>query len=274
MSNISPLGGFTSGSGSGSLPPALIIAASQNIIVPAGVGHALVQVVGGGGGGGGGGSALSSGGVSNQVAGSGGGAGTSMWQIVQVVPGESLPAVIGAGGAGGTGGAVNGNPGGNGTAGGTSTLTGTHFTLTANGGGWGGGSGGNSTSIPPVGFPGLGPLGGYEFGASPSSAATLPGVGGAGRTDNGFPSVPLDGASGGGGGGPATTTKGGKGGFSGPNQASVIGPGGSPTVNGTMGGPGVLPGDGGGGGGAGAPTGGGGAGGTGSAGVVAITWLP
>ena len=268
MSNISPLGGFTSGSGSGSLPPALIIATSQNVTVPAGVGHARI-VAGGGGGGAPGAPSAST--YTAQAGSQGGCQGVIVDEVVAVTAGHLLAVTIGAGGRGGTGGAAGGNQGTTGSYGGTTVVTdstagqtlikayggnGGYFLSTVNGG--------PNASIATYGYLGVTHTGTPRAGEGGSAAAGATGA----PAGVGF-------SIGGSHGGTATATLGG-GVY--PVQTIAVPNAGNPpqsaTVNGMNGPTPVIPCAGGNGGGGGAPGGSGGNGSPGAPGIVFIEWLP
>ena len=266
MSNISPLGGFTSGSGS--LPPALIIATSQNVTVPAGAGHARI-VAGGGGGGAPGAPSAST--YTAQAGSQGGCQGVIVDEVVAVTPGHTLSVTIGAGGAGGTGGAPGGNPGAHGAYGGTTKVTDTTAgqtlvqALGGNGGYWlSTTNGGPNPAIPAYGYQG-------------TSTTGTPGPGEPGSAAAGAFAAPagVGFSIGGSHGGTATATLGG-GVY--PVQTVAVPNTGNPpqsaTANGSNGPTPVIPCAGGNGGGGGAPGGSGGNGSPGAPGIVFIEWLP
>lgn len=137
-------------------------------IVPANVTRVRIRQWGAGGGGGGGGGGEGSFGGGAGAAGQNGG---YVEAVLTVTPGATVTVVNGTGGSGGGGGAFNVAGGADGTAGsggGTSTLSGTGFSFTANGG-----SGGSQGGGAPAG----GPTGGSAaFRPNPGTATQTTGT--------------------------------------------------------------------------------------------------
>lgn len=250
------------------LAPTLVTATNAALAVPAGAGHAIIEVIGGGGGGGGGGASALTGGTATQVGGGGGGSGEYTKRYVALAGIASLAVTIGAGGAGGTGGAastgISGNAGSGQVGGSNTTVTATGISITAQGGAPGLSGGANSAST----------VGGGNYAArlitGTNTATSEPGCGGQATSSQGFPNGGAIGFSGrpGAGGAPASSTLGGVAGI-----AYNVSNGHTGTTAGASASTATDYGQGGDGGGGGAPGGAGGNGAAGNQGCVLITWL-